>query len=532
VKRSPILQVFDEFASEVIRMSAIASTRYGKVEGEEQSGLSIFKGIPFAAPPVGARRWLAPEKPTAWTGTRDARRFGTVCPQTPMFITALAAMVIDDPQSEDCLYLNVWTPAADNQRRPVMVWIHGGAFTIGAGSQAIYDGSTLARRGDVVVVCINYRLGPLGFLRLADVTNGAIPSTGNEGILDQIAALEWVRDNIAEFGGDPQNVTIFGESAGGMSVGSLLAAPTARGLFHKAIPQSGACHTGAARERANRNAERVMTKLGAANPDAMRALTPAQLLTGSFLADGKTPDPEFGGMAYQPVIDGTVIPRVPIDLVTEGASSDVAIMVGSTLDEWKLFAPMDPGIRTLDRAGLAARYSRRVTPEVADGLITSYEKARASRGAPTTAPEIYNALETDRIFRIPAIRLAEVHAKRRGSIYNYLFTWPSPAAKGMLGSCHALELGFVFGTNHIPGMPQFAGTGPIVERLATEIQDGWLAFARTGDPSCQSLGAWPQYDVSRRATMILGEKSGVQDAPYDGERRAWDAIPTGILGSL
>ncbi len=512
-------------------MSAIASTRYGKVEGEEASGLAIFKGIPFAAPPVGPLRWLAPEKPAAWTGTRDARKFGPVAPQLAMMLNALAAMVITDPQSEDCLYLNVWTPAVDGKRRPVMVWIHGGAFAIGAGSQGLYDGSVLARRGDVVVVTVNYRIGPLGFLRLADLTDGKIPAGGNEGILDQIAALQWVRDNIAEFGGDPGNVTIFGESAGGMSVGTLLAAPAARGLFHKAIPQSGACHTGAPRERANRNAERIMAKLGASGSDAIRALTPAQLLTGTLLADGKTPDPEFG-MAYQPVIDGAMMPRAAIEMVTEGASSDVAIMVGSTLDEWKLFAAMDPGAGKLDRAGLAARYSRRMTPEAADALIGDYEKARASRGASNAPVEIFSALETDRVFRIPAVRLAEVQAQRHGKIYNYLFTWPSPAAGGMFGSCHALELGFVFGTNHLPGMPQFAGTGPIVERLATEMQDAWLAFARSGDPSCESLGAWPQYDASRRATMILGEKSKAEDAPYEGERRAWDTIPTGILGSL
>ena len=512
-------------------MSAIASTRYGKVEGEEQPGLSIFKGIPFAAPPVGLRRWLAPEKPAAWSGTRDARRFGGVAPQNSMMLSALAAMVINDPQSEDCFYLNVWTPGADSKKRPVMVWIHGGAFEIGSGSQALYDGSTLARRGDVVLVTVNYRLGPLGFLRLTDVTDGKIPASGNEGILDQIAALEWVRENIGEFGGDPGNVTVFGESAGGMSVGTLLAAPAARGLFHKAIPQSGACHTGAPRERANRNAERIMSKLGASGVDAIRALTTEQLLKGTLLADGKTPDPEFG-MAYQPVIDGTTMPHAAIEMVTEGASSDVAIMIGSTLDEWKLFAPMDRGIQKLDRTGLAARLSRRITPEAADALIGDYEKARASRGASTAPPELFNALETDRIFRIPAVRLAEVHAKRRGRIHNYLFTWPSPAAGGMLGSCHALELGFVFGTNHIPGMPQFAGTGPIVERLATEMQDAWLAFARTGDPSCESLGAWPRYDASRRATMILGEKSKLEDAPYDGERRAWDTIATGVLGSL
>ena len=242
-------------------MSATVSIHQGKLEGDEQNGLFVFKGIPFAAPPVGARRWLAPEKPASWTGVRDARRFGAVAHQNKMMLSALSAMVVDGEQSEDCLTLSVWTPALDGKRRPVMVWIHGGGFTIGSGSQPIYDGSVLARRGDVVLVTVNYRLGPLGYLRLADVTGGKIAASGNEGMLDQVAALEWVRDNIAEFGGDPGNVTIFGESAGGMSVGTLLAMPAARGLFHKAIPQSGACHTGAPVARANRTAERVLSKL-------------------------------------------------------------------------------------------------------------------------------------------------------------------------------------------------------------------------------------------------------------------------------
>src|SRR6202140_4332230 len=357
-------------------MSAIVSTRYGRLEGEEQDGLLVFKGVPFAAAPAGSRRWLAPEKPAAWTGVRDARRFGAVAPQNAVTNQALAAMKIEQAHSEDCLNLNLWTPGLDGERRPVMVWIHGGGFTIGAGSQEIYDGSVLARRGDVVVVTINYRLGPLGFLRLCDITNGRIPSSGNEGLLDQVAALEWVRDNIAEFGGDPGNVTIFGESAGGMSVGALLAMPSARGLFHKAIPQSGACHTGAPIARANRVAERVLSKLKASptNADAIRALTPADLLTGTLLPDGKTPDPELG-MAYQPVIDGAHLPQAAIELVANGSAPNVAVMVGSTLEEWKLFAMMDPNLRKLDRAGLGARISRRLTAESADAIIDTYEKA-------------------------------------------------------------------------------------------------------------------------------------------------------------
>ncbi|MGC2277886.1 MAG: carboxylesterase/lipase family protein [Candidatus Binatus sp.] len=514
-------------------MSATVSIRQGKLEGDDQSGLFVFKGIPFAAAPAGARRWLAPEKPASWTGVRDARRFGAVAHQNRVMLTALSAMVVDGEQSEDCLSLNVWTPALDGKRRPVMVWIHGGAFTIGSGSQALYDGSVLARRGDVVLVTVNYRLGPLGYLRLADVTGGKIPSTGSEGMLDQVAALEWVRDNIAEFGGDPGNVTIFGESAGGMSVGTLLAMPAARGLFHKAIPQSGACHTGSPVARANRTAERVLSRLGVNPGDAaaLRALTPAQLLTGTMLADGKTPDPELG-MAYQPCIDGTHVPRAAIEMVADGSASGVAVMVGSTLEEWKLFALMDPSLHKLDRAGLAARMSRRLTAEAADALIGSYEKARAQRGEPVAPADLFTAIETDRVFRIPGVRLAQVQPRHDANVYSYLFTWPSPAMGGVLGSCHALELGFVFGTNQMPGMAAFAGTGPAAEKLATQMQDAWLAFSHSGDPSSESTGTWKRYDEAHRPTMVFGANTKLEDAPRDAERHAWDAVPDKIFGSL
>jgi para-nitrobenzyl esterase len=511
-------------------MSAIVSTRHGKLEGDEQNGLLVFKGVPFAAAADGSRRWLAPEKPALWTGVRDARRFGSAAPQNPVMTQALAAMKIEQAQSEDCLNLNLWTPGLDGARRPVMVWIHGGGFTIGAGSQEIYDGAVLARRGDVVIVTINYRLGPLGFLRLNDVTGGRIPSTGNEGLLDQIAALQWVRDNIAEFGGDPDNVTIFGESAGGMSVGALLAMPVARGLFHKAIAQSGSCDTVSSPAHANRTAERVLSKCGVSADDveAIRALTVAQLLAGVFEPDGKTPDRELG-MAYQPVVDGTLVPRELIDMVALGSASGIALMVGSNLEEWKLFSAMDPSAQKLDKAGLAARMSKRLDADFARDVIATYESARATAGTSILPPELYSAIETDRVFRM---RLAEIHSRSERRVYNYLFTWHSPAMRGALGSCHALELGFVFGTNHLAGMRRFAGEGPAAEKLASEIQDAWLAFARNGDPSCASLGAWPGYTEGRRATMLLGETSGVADAPFEEERRAWDRVPSGILGAL
>jgi para-nitrobenzyl esterase len=514
-------------------MRAIASTCYGRLEGDEQDGLIVFKGVPFAAAPVGSRRWLAPEKPALWTGVRDARSFGAVAPQNPIANQALAAMKIEHPRSEDCLNLNLWTPGLDGARRPVMVWIHGGGFTIGAGSQEIYSGAVLAKRGSVVVVTINYRLGPLGFLRLRDLTHGRIPSSGNEGLLDQIAALQWVCDNIAEFGGDPDNVTIFGESAGGMSVGALLTMPSAHGLFHKAIPQSGSCDTISSIARANRTAERVLSKLGVSTDDtrAIRALPVAHLLTGVFGPDGKTPDRELG-MAYQPVVDGTLVPRELIEMVAQGSAAGVAVMVGSNLEEWKLFSAMDPSAQKLDKAGLLARMSKRLTADFAGSVIGTYERARASAGASVTPPELYSAIETDRVFRMPGVRLAEIQGLSERRVYNYLFTWRSPAMRGALGSCHALELGFVFGTNHLVGMRRFAGDGPAAEKLASEMQDAWLAFARDGDPSCASLGAWPGYTEARRATMLFGEASSVVDAPFEEERRAWDGVPSGVLGAL
>ena len=517
--------------------SAIASVRQGKLGGAEQGGLFVFKGVPFAAPPEGARRWLAPEKPASWSGVRDARRFSRVSPQNalPVMNSALAAMMtVEGEQSEDCLCLNIWTPALDDKSRPVMVWIHGGGFAAGAASQPIFDGCVLARRGDVVVVTFNYRLGPLGFLRLSDVTGGRVPSSGNEGILDQVAALEWIRDNIAEFGGDPENVTIFGESAGGMCVGSLLAMPVARGLFHKAILQSsGASHAGIPIARANRTAERVLTKLGVRGSDiaAIRALSAAQLLTGTLLEDGKTGDPELG-LAYQPVIDGTLLPRFGIEKVAEGSASGVPVMVGSNLDEWKWLAVRDPSLSELDLAGLGARLSRRLTVESANAVIETYRNTRAQRGELATPKELFCAIETDRVFRVPGVRLAEIQGRHDPRVYSYLFTWQSPAMNGSLGSCHALELGFVFGTNGVPGMISFAGAGPVAEKLAIEMQDAWLAFARIGNPSCESIGTWPAYVEPQRPTMIVGENTRLQNAPRDEERRIWDAIPQSVLGSM
>jgi para-nitrobenzyl esterase len=513
-------------------MSAIAQTRCGKVEGEEKNGLFVFRGIPYAAPPVGARRWRAPEKPEAWSGVRRAVEFGAAAPQNRVPLEALAAFVVSEPQSEDCLFLNVWTPGLDGARRPVMVWIHGGAFTIGSGAQTLYEGSALAKRGDVVVVTINYRLGPLGFLRLDELTQGRIPSTGNEGIQDQVRALEWVRENVAAFGGDPDNVTIFGESAGGMSVGTLLGLPGARGLFHKAIPQSGACNTANTREQAVRVAEKVGELSGLRDADALLALTPEKLLQISAQLSpgpGVVVDRTIPGMPMQPVLDGTVQPRRAIDSVAAGSAAGVAVLVGATSEEWKLFGALDPTIASLPDEQLAARFEPRLGAATKP-ILDAYRKARSGRGAPATAAEIYNAIETDRIFRLPGIVLAETQAKHDRRVYQYLYTQPAALFGGMLGACHAVELGFVFGTHQLPGVSDFTGKGPAIDALAEKTMDAWLAFARTGDPSTKSLGTWPTYTAADRATMVLGEKSGLERAPLAAQRAAWAHAPASVLG--
>lgn len=514
-------------------MASIAQTRSGKLEGEERAGIHVFRGVPYAAPPVGAKRWSAPEREASWSGVRSAKSFGNASPQNPLPIDLLPAFKIEEPQSEDCLYLNVWTPGIDGARRPVLVWIHGGAFTIGSGAQSLYDGTALAKRGDVVVVTINYRLGALGFLRLKELTNGLIPSTGNEGMLDQVAALEWVRENIAAFGGDPSNVTIFGESAGGMSVGTLLGMPGARGLFQKAIPQSGACHTVSALERHVYVAEKFAELSGAHSADTLAALPTADVLTWAARIapiPGRESDPRIGGMPFQPVIDGQIVPRLSIESVERGSAAGVALLVGSTLDEWKLFAAVDPNVTSLQDGALVSRVEKRLGA-AGRPLVDAYRKARTERGVAASAPELFMAIETDRIFRMPGLSLAETQARHDARVYNYLFTWASPMFGGMFGACHAVELGFVFGTIGNPGMADFSGAGPMADALSSMTMDAWLAFARSGDPSSPSLGSWPTYTTSDRATMLLGESCAIERAPLEEERSAWSAVPKHVLGA-
>jgi para-nitrobenzyl esterase len=419
---------------------------------------------------------------------------------------------------EDCLYLNVYAPAGGGARKPVLVWIHGGGFVIGSGSQVVYDGSRLARRGDAVVVTINYRLGALGFLHLAELCPDLPGAVSNPGLRDQVAALAWVRSHVAAFGGDPGNVTIFGESAGGMSVATLLGMPSARGLFQRAIPQSGACHHFHAPEMATRVAEALLQALGIERRDAPRALRelPAQKLveaqTQTTLKLGTT----LGLLPMQPVVDGDSLPAPALQAVREGAAAGVALLTGTTRDEWKLFTLLDPSLRRLDEVSLLARLGRDVPEVDADELYATYRDARRRRGDSHAPIELYAAVHTDRTFWVPALRLAEAQAAREPRTFVYRVDHESPMLGGALGACHAVELPFVFGTYDLPGGEQFAGKGPEVEALSGRMMDAWLAFARGGDPG------WPAYDAERRATQVFGPRCALEHDPRPDERRVWD----------
>lgn len=500
--------------------NVIAETKCGKLEGTREEGLFVFKGIPYAAPPTGAFRWLPPRPVTPWQGVRPALESGPSAPQNKAAMSFMAGFDLDTPQSEDCLYLNVTSPGLDDSRRPVLVWIHGGAFNRGSGSSPSYTGNYLCKRGDAVLVTINYRLGALGFLHLDTLTGGRIPATGNEGLLDQIAALHWVRDNIAAFGGDPGNVTVFGESAGGMSIGCLLAMPQARGLFHKAILQSGS-NTVKLLDEAIDVTRLFLSILGigAEDVESLKAVSVERILNAQQKLGAKL---SSKGSTLEPVVDGAILPDLPIDAVKHGSAENVAILVGSNLEEAKFMAMTNRNLTKVDDAGLLKRWQQVLPGKIADRLIAGYRQAMAKYGMANPS-DMALALQTARQFRIPGIRIVEAQQSRNQPAYSYLFTWKSP--NPLLGACHALDVNFTFGVLN----PELNGSGPAAEKLAATIQNAWLAFARTGNPGCASIGEWPVYGRNR-ATMILGEDCHVENAPYDEERRAWDPVPNFYLG--
>jgi para-nitrobenzyl esterase len=498
----------------------------GRVRGVRRGDLWSFSGIPYARAPVGDLRWRPPVPPDPWSGTRDASAFGPIAPQAAAIagITSPSDPSAAEPQSEDCLSLNVWTPGLPDQAtdrpgagRPVLVWIHGGGFTSGSGSVFLYRGGALVRNGDAVVVTLNYRLGALGFLghRGLGDPDGFV---GNWGLHDQVAALAWVRDNIAVFGGDPGNVTVFGESAGAMSIAALLGAPAARGLFRRAAVQSGGAHVHSV-EQAERSADRLAATLGIARCDrASLARVPAdELVAATAQMAARRPDPGLLPLPFQPVVDGRFLPRHPLLAVETGATAGLDLLIGTNRDELTLFGLGNPALLALDDDGVL-RWAENAAPDMPGAaLVDEYREVGRLRGETVTPTAIWVAAGTDIVFRWPSLQLAAAHGAWGGRTFVYLFTWESPAFGGLLGSCHALELPFVFGAVHVPAVQLFSGSGPEAERLSRQMQDAWLAFARAGDPSHEGIGVWRDWEPAVRSTMIFGRESGLADAPRDDE---------------
>lgn len=502
----------------------VVTTRNGKLEGIIENGIFVFKGIPYAEQPVGDLRWLPPRSLESWSGIRPAKKYGKISPQNVMPMAANVPGMPDfskDLQDEGCLFLNIWTPGLDDARRPVIFWIHGGAFIIGAGNEPFLEGGKLVKRGDIVLISINYRMGAFGFLNLKEVTNGKIPATGNEGLLDQIAALEWVHDNIAAFGGNPDNVTVAGFSAGGMSIGDLLSMPLARGKFHKTINRSGSTNTVAALESAVEISEQFLKVLNLNRKDiaSIRALTTEQLLNGQQQMGVILRETEGRMTPFMPVVDGDVLPDFPIISIKKGSAKNVIVMAGNTLDEMKMMMGMDPNMRNLDETGLIKRLNNMLPSELVPRVIDVYREALKKRGSSGDPLDIMGTISTDMMFRIPTIRLVEAQRDNGVPSYNYYFTYKSPAMGGILGAMHGLDNPFMFGQLDA----NFTGVGPEAESLALKIQDSCIAFVRTGDPSCSSIGKWPVYGKNRM-TMILDKNTRVEAAPYEAERKVWDNI--------
>lgn len=492
----------------------VVETSHGAVRGTAAEGVHAFKGIPYAAPPFGARRFGAPDPPARWDGVRDATRFGPTAPApgyAPPFDTLLPAVHI---AGEECLNLNVWTPAParPDARLPVAVWVHGGAFVNGSGALPAYDGAAFARDG-VVCVTINYRLGVEGFGWFGD--GGA----ENRGLLDQVAALRWVQDEIAAFGGDPSRVTVFGESAGAMSIAALLAAPLGTGLFAQAALQSGAGHHAITPGTAERVTAELARRLGVpATRAGLGSVAPAAGLAAQVevARDAQLdPDPARWGevalnaMAFEPVVDGTVLPALPIERL---ATAGVRLLIGTNADEHRLWTVPTGAMDAFDDAGFAQLATRHGLDAAA--AATAYAAERPG----STVGERATALLGDWFFRAPATRALEAQAAAGGTAYAYELRWGSPRFGGKLGACHALDLGFVFDTLG-PGTAGLAGDDP-PQPLADRVHGAWVRFMTTGDPG------WPAYDpAGSRVTAFLDPDGvAVVDDPRPDERRVWEGV--------
>ncbi|MCX5128487.1 carboxylesterase/lipase family protein [Streptomyces sp. NBC_00347] len=484
----------------------VAHPPAGPLRGAFEDGLAVFRAVPYAAPPVGELRWRPARPHPGWSGTRDATADGPSAPQ--MYMEGGDPVLGghgSPPFDEDCLTLDIWTPAVDDARRPVLLWIHGGGFVSGSGSLPNYSGATFSRDGNLVVVSINYRIGPLGYLYTGTDTGTAAEdepdgSGANHWLTDQLAALRWVRENISAFGGDPDSITVAGQSGGAVSTAALAGLPEARELIRRVILMS------------------PPFGLDLPAPDAYRERTAAYLeLAGvKTLAELRTvPWPELigamGGLfalttrwgywptPFLPVIDGVTLPRHPAQALLHGAAADIDVMIGWTREEANFGFALNEAYGSADREQVTARIADTFGPEAAPGVYAAYERARPGNGPAGVLMDLI----TDELFRVPALRLAEARAAAGRPVWAYQFDLPAAAYDGRLGAAHCLELPFAFANfDQWARSPLTAGLDPAVrDGLAHTMHGAWIAFARTGDPNHPDMPTWNPYEKDTRTTM-------------------------------
>lgn len=514
-------------------MRSTVETQSGKITGSLQEGVFCFKGIPFAEPPIGALRFKKPVAVRPWAKTLEARQFGKAAIQEVNPMNPVSAI------SEDCLNLNIWSPDRGETPLPVMVWLHGGSFTSGAGSMAQYDGHGLAKRGGVIVVNINYRLGVLGFAHFNEATEGRAET--NLGLRDQLLALRWLNDNIEAFGGDRNNITLFGESAGAMSVACLLASPLASGLFHKAIVQSGSADHVLKQQEANKTAQTVLQALGINSGETDRlwevdskALLKAQRACGKLLVnrgDHARPMPLYG-MTLIPVFGDDVLPEAPIELLKKGAGAQVPLIIGTTTREWELFLRLSAGAslyegkyKNVDEAGIVKVFERSL-PGSGRAAFEYYKSFKHPGGSPTELLGLYSDFETDRTFSVPSLRIIEARQAYTEANYHFLFAWD----KGLFGACHGMDIPFVFGTVNSGYGKIFSGGGEVAAALSEKVQDAWLAFSKTGSPaqvetpSSAVLKDWTAYTQSRPTSMVFDGETRVECDTLKQQKAFWEGV--------
>lgn len=496
----------------------VTETSFGKIRGVDTEGIKVFKGVPYGANTAGKNRFMPPTDPAKWTGVRDTLEFGRSAPQSDPgarraqsdLAVAAAGLPVE---SEDCLVLNIWTPAVnDGRKRPVMLWCHGGGFSTGSGSSPVTDGGNLARRGDVVVVTINHRLNVLGFTCLAEFGGAEFAQSGDLGMLDIVHALKWVRENIAQFGGDPNTVMVFGQSGGGRKVATLLAMPSAKGLFHRAAIESGATIKLVERDQAARVAGELLAKLGL-NKSQVRELQnlPVEKIMGAYFAVVRSMNVDQMTMGFSPTVDGKAVPRHPFHPTASDVSANVPLMIGSTRTE--LTTSGDAAAFSLSDDGLNTRI-RDLLGENAGRTIDVYRKANPG----ATPSDIYFLIASDYRYGAPVMKIAERRAALgKGPVFLYYFRWESPIDGGRLKSPHTIEIPFAF--DNVKSS-RLTSTSPEAPVLADKVSDAWIAFARKGDPNTPKLPRWPAFNPKDRPTMVFNNQSKVENDPIREERLA------------